>query len=146
MDYRRWPLLAAWLCAAGGCSLLDPKVGPAQAACDDQQGGSNGSGYGPSTPDASGTCGSDAGSDCDDCESQHCCQTRLSCYGDPVCNCADQALDMCLQMASNDDAGTTTDGSDPVARCWDAFSATGRIAQARLACERAWCQVACAIP
>jgi hypothetical protein len=133
---------AALIAAASGCSLFDPQVGANQAACG-QEAGVASAGYGPSNKaDAGGTCGADAGSACDDCESTHCCATRLSCYGDPVCDCADQALDSCLEMAGDDDAAA----SDSVARCWNQFSASGHIAQARLSCERAWCQDVCAIP
>ncbi len=131
-----------WLPFAGGCSLFDPKVGPTQAACEDQSGSATGSPYG-ATVVASGTCWADAGSDCDDCESTHCCQTRLTCYGDPVCDCADKALDTCLEPLTS---GPTSDGSDPATQCWNAFNASGHIAQARTACERAWCQQVCAVP
>jgi hypothetical protein len=136
MTYRS--LLSLSLSTLSACSLLDPKVGPDQAACADQADGSGNSGYAPAAPTAtSATCGADAGSPCDDCESVHCCETRLACYGDLVCGCADKTLDGCLEDAQGDAS---------IVGCWEAFSAAGRIAQARLACERAWCQDVCGVP
>jgi hypothetical protein len=129
----------------GGCSLVDPNVGPAQVWCTAGEQGSNA--YGGAAPgyaaDAGGSCAADSGSACDDCESQYCCDTRLACYGDRVCGCADQALDQCLAMTGGD---AEADASDGVARCWDAFTASGHIAQARVSCQRTWCQQACAVP
>jgi hypothetical protein len=129
------------LAALVGCSLLDPNVGSNQAACRAQS-GSSASGYGPATIDAAGTCGADAGSACDDCESRWCCQTRLACYADPVCDCADRAMDTCLSAAERDAASSDA----AVGRCSDAFSASGDVAKARLTCLRAWCQQVCDVP
>jgi hypothetical protein len=103
-------------------------------------GGSSGAGYG---ADGGVACGTDSGNACDDCESLHCCSTRQACYGDRTCGCADQALDDCLGMLGGDGGG---DGSDANARCWNAFVASGTIAQARVSCQRTWCQQVCAIP
>jgi hypothetical protein len=147
MDRRilRLNASAALMAAVSGCSLFDPQVGADQAACGEEAGGASGGGYG-SNPnaDAGGICGADAGSPCDDCESAHCCATRLACYGDPVCHCADQALDSCLDLVSGDDAAPAA--SDSATRCWNLFSASGHVAQARVSCERAWCQDLCGIP
>jgi hypothetical protein len=124
-----------------GCSLFDPRVGANQAACEAQSGSST-SGYGPAATDAAGWCGSDAGSACDECESRWCCQTRLGCYGDAVCDCADKALDTCLSATPEDAAS-----SDPaVERCWAAFSASGDSAKSRLNCLRTSCQQVCRVP
>jgi hypothetical protein len=130
------PIALLALLTLPSCSLLDPNVGSNQAACG-AQGGSSTSGYGPATFDAAGTCGADAGSACDDCESRWCCQTRLACYADPVCDCADKAMDTCV---------STTPGDAAVGRCWEAFSATGDVAKSRLNCLRAWCQSVCGVP
>jgi hypothetical protein len=138
-------LRAVWLVVLGGCSLVDPRVGPLQASCTageqgDYGSGGTSSGYG---DDGGATCGPDSGRACDDCESLHCCETRLACFGDRVCGCADQALDGCLGMAGGNDDGGAPDAS---ARCWAAFAASGTIAQARVSCQRTWCQQACSIP
>jgi hypothetical protein len=131
--------------AVGGCSLIDPKVGPAQASCAAAGQSSGGYSYGGATSSsgADDSCPLDAGNACDDCESLHCCDTRRACYGDAVCGCADQALDTCLDSADDD---ASADASQASARCWDAFSATGHIAQARVSCQRMFCQVECAVP
>jgi hypothetical protein len=131
---RRIGFTVALLLVAG-CSLVDPNVGTNQAACGAQTGPT--SAYGPSAIDAGGTCAADAGSDCDDCESRWCCQTRLACYADPVCDCADKAMDTCMGTATDDAA---------VGRCWSAFSASGDPAKSRFACLRAWCQGVCGVP
>jgi hypothetical protein len=141
----RPPSLAACLLVLCGCSFTDPRVGPAQASCTEGAGGygngSASSGYG---GDGGGSCGTDSGDPCDDCESLHCCTTRLACYGDRVCGCSDQALDECLNTA-NDDAGA--DASDAaVGGCWATFAASGAVAQARVSCQRTWCQQACGVP
>jgi hypothetical protein len=88
---------------------------------------------------AGNMCLPDAGSDCDNCESTWCCATRLACYHDPVCACADHWLDECL--SANPDASESD-----IAECWDAFSSRGAVEKARVACQRAWCQVPCAVP
>jgi hypothetical protein len=63
--------------------------------------------------------------------------TRLDCYRDPVCFCADHALDKCYDNADNK-------GSDSAKQaCWDAFSAQGTVERARVACELAWCAAEC---
>ncbi len=146
--------LAVAVFFAAGCTALDPEVGPSQEACgaDAASAGASGttgygstptSGYTASDPAAqSQTCALDAGSPCDDCESRYCCMTRSACYADPVCVCADQALDGCL-------ASTSEGGAVPppqATACWNAFSAYGTVELARIACEQAWCAVACAIP
>jgi hypothetical protein len=151
MDSRASSLVAtvcsAWFALVCGCSLVDPRVGAVQASsCAAGEQGS--SGYGGGSGSGSGadgglSCGTDSGSACDDCESLHCCDTRLACYGDRVCGCADQALDQCLEMASADG---DADASDAIARCWDAFTTTGHVALARVSCQRTWCQAACAVP
>jgi hypothetical protein len=140
-------LCAAWFSLACGCSFVDPQVGPVQASCPAGEQGSGGYGYGGASSgngaNSGQSCGTDSGSACDDCESLYCCDTRLACYGDRVCGCADHALDHCLDMASGDGAA---DASDAIARCWDAFTTSGHIALARVSCQRARCQQACAVP
>jgi hypothetical protein len=84
-------------------------------------------------------CIADAGSPCDICESTYCCMTRLDCYRDPVCFCADQALDDCF--------GTVSEGSASAGQaCRDAFSAHGTVERSRLACQQAWCATECGLP
>jgi hypothetical protein len=136
-----WPLA---LLALVGCSLLDPNVGSNQAACG-VQAGSTASGYGSAGTDAAAMCGADAGSACDDCESRWCCPTRVACYADPVCDCADQAMNLCPGVPQGDaEAGDAA--SAAVGRCWEAFATSGDIAKSRLACLRAWCQEVCGVP
>ena len=135
---------AALAVAASACSSLNPNVGPSQESCGVAALGATtttttGSGYVSTTARATPTtCAADAGSACDDCESLHCCATRLPCYEDPVCACADQALDACLAAAGSD--------SDGAAACWNAFTSKGSVEAARVACEIAWCQAVCEIP
>jgi hypothetical protein len=145
-----WTLLSTP--SALGCSAVDPSVGLPQGSCaaaaeiPSGGGGAGGSsGYGGakgSSPASSGTlaCMADAGSACDNCEDRWCCPTRLACYSDPVCRCADSTLDHCLP--DNPDGGW----SAVVAGCWDTFSSRGAVEKARVACLRAWCQAPCAVP
>jgi hypothetical protein len=136
--------------AVGGCSLADPRVGALQEACglsvtDGGPSGATGSGYyGTSTSSKGGaTCKAVTDNPCDECESEHCCASRSACYGDPVCACADMTLDECLDDAEEADAGK---GSPAAAVCWSQFTAKGTVEQARVACERSWCQTECGIP
>jgi hypothetical protein len=140
------PILALFLGA--GCSFVDPQAGAAQAACGISGGGASQTGPGAAyygtpttqtTKSGAPTCATVPMSPCDDCESTHCCATRSACYGDPVCACADAALDECLDQAAT---GASTD----VTRCWDLFAAKGTVEQARVACQRSWCQTECKIP
>jgi hypothetical protein len=132
--------------AVTACTAFEPQVGPSQESCGVAPLGStsNASGAAPAYGKAAGsttsqmTCGADAGSACDDCESQFCCTTRLACYDDPVCTCADHATDGCLSTAGSDAAA--------IQACWDAFVAAGTVEASRVACERAWCQAACGVP
>jgi hypothetical protein len=149
----RLPWLALVLLFAVGCAAIDPEVGPSQEACgidaassvapgNTGYGSTPSTGYGSSVPAArSQSCTPDAGSACDDCESRYCCMTRLACYSDPVCTCADQAMDLCL--AKTDEGGTVQ--SPQATACWNAFSAYGTVEKARVACEQTWCAVACAV-
>jgi hypothetical protein len=99
---------------------------------------SAGYGYGTTTSRTTPTtCQADAGTACDDCESEYCCPTRLACYEDPVCACADHALDVCNAAARNTLA---------MGVCWSTFANFGTVEAARVACQVAWCQQACAIP
>ncbi len=136
-----------------GCSSVDPQVGSSQESCGVDaaspatakgSAGYSSTSSGPGTPQtgASLVCMLDAGSPCDDCESTYCCTTRTACYTDPVCICADRALDLCSD--STDNGGATP--SAQTAACWAAFSARGTVEQARVACEKAWCATACALP
>jgi hypothetical protein len=147
--------LALALLSVSGCTAIDPEVGPSQESCGiDAASASAGaapaagygstpsSGYGTSRPLApTQSCTPDAGSPCDDCESTYCCVTRLACYSDPVCTCADQAMDGCLAVTI--EGGATP--SPQAAACWSAFSAYGTVERVRVACERTWCAAACAV-
>ena len=147
------PRLALAL-ALAGCSAVDPQVGPSQESCGVGAamagGAASGTGYGgaPSSrngasPDLSTYCSADAGSPCDVCESTYCCMTRAACYMDPVCFCADRAMDTCLGGV---DAGAPAPAPPEVAACWNAFVARGAVEEARVTCEQAWCGAVCAMP
>jgi hypothetical protein len=142
-------LIAALL--AAGCSFADAKVGARQGACD-----LTGTGNTQATPhgkssyravaastSAAPVCEGSNGNACDDCESAHCCASRSACYGDPVCACADLALDGCLDEA---DAAPAEEIAARESQCWNVFSAIGTVEQARVACRLAWCKVECASP
>lgn len=145
-------IASALALGAAACSSFYPQVGPSQESCGVEPlhvGSTGGSEYGASAGDGYDTsgaadgppsdmCSIDAGSACDDCESKWCCPTRLACYEDPVCVCADMAMDVCLASANASPKVT--------ASCWASFTATGNVEAARVACERAWCTGPCAIP
>ncbi len=140
-----WCALLALLAAGAGCSALSPQVGPDQESCGEDAAApvaAGQTGYGPAPTAApanvSPLCSPDGGEACDDCESQFCCATRLACYGDPVCACADRAWDRCM-----DDA---TRSASQKNACWAAFTSEGTVEAARVACERTWCKVACNVP
>jgi hypothetical protein len=138
-------LLLAFL---AGCTALDPRVGAPQDTCGSEaEPGAMAAkpAYGATTSAASmATCTPvDGGSPCDLCESTYCCVTREACYKDPVCLCADQALDTCLGGLED---GMTAPTSAQLDACQDAFSARGTVEQARMACQQAWCAAACAAP
>ncbi len=142
--------------AAAGCDVLDPKVGLSQESCGEdaiapgaasgeyggagtKTGSAYGASSGTSTSSTVAVCAPDAGSTCDECESQFCCTTRAACYEDPVCICADRGLDRCLKA--------TAPGDDPgIDACWDAFEENGTVEAERVACEKTWCAGACAVP
>jgi hypothetical protein len=135
------PLLAT----GAGCSAFSPQVGPDQESCGEDAAvaaPAGQTGYGPAPTVAptnvSPRCSPDGGEACDDCESQFCCATRLACYADPVCACADRAWDRCT-----DDA---TRSASQKAACWAAFTSEGTVEAARVACERTWCQAVCNVP
>jgi len=138
-----------WLAyVLSACSYVDPHVGAAQTSCGldvagSSQASSGSSYYGasPSSAPAGSTCALTTDNPCDACETAHCCATRTACYGDPTCACADVALDQCL-----DDAETSDDPTASRSKCWSAFGAKGSVEQARVACERAWCQTECEVP
>jgi hypothetical protein len=123
-----------------GCSLLSAEVGPAQGSCaaaGNVDAGGSGNAYAPAaTMQGSATCGIDAGSACDDCESKWCCAQRVACYSDPVCACADSNLDSCRSWADASSAG----------ECWDTFASEGTVESTRVACLTAWCAGVCSIP
>ncbi len=126
--------------ASSGCSLLDAQVGAAQGSCaaagNVQTGSGGGGAYGPAaSTQGTPTCGIDAGSACDDCETKWCCAQRLACYDDPVCACADSNLDSCRSWA---DASSQGD-------CWDTFASAGTVESTRVACLIAWCAGVCSI-
>ncbi|HET7544859.1 MAG TPA: hypothetical protein VFK05_33560 [Polyangiaceae bacterium] len=142
---RSWWLLLLLV----GCSLVDPQVGSPQASCGNSAGGGQsnpGSPYYQRSPNQIGTvptCESHADGSCNACESTHCCATRSACYGDPVCACADSSLDECLEEA---ETRATAEQQAATSRCWSDFAARGTVEQARLSCQRAWCQSECGIP
>jgi hypothetical protein len=141
------------LAPIAACSAIDPQVGPSQESCGVSAIGTTGpsgnggygsspyGGYSSSKPASSESCGIDAGSPCDDCESKYCCATRTACYADPVCTCVDQAMNTCL--SSTDQMGNVP--SAAANACWNAFASGGTLEAARVACERAWCPGPCAI-
>jgi hypothetical protein len=43
------------------------------------------------------------------------------------------------------DAGVSDSGGSPP-QCWNAFSASGEAAEARVSCLRSWCQKVCGVP
>src|SRR5881394_1184324 len=130
-------VLAAALVAAllsTSCSWVDARVGAPQEACGTESEASgqavSGNNYypvGARQTAAAPTCAGNTGSSCDDCEGAHCCATRSACYGDPVCACADLALDECL-----DDAAASTAVAERTDQCWKTFSAAGNVEQARI--------------
>jgi hypothetical protein len=144
--------MVLFLAPIAACSAINPEVGPSQESCGigavgsagpSGNGGYGSNPYGGSSSKAasSQSCSIDAGSPCDDCESKYCCTTRAACYADPVCICADNAMDGCL--SSTDQMGTVP--SAPATGCWNAFASRGTVEAARVACERAWCTGPCAI-
>jgi hypothetical protein len=129
--------------AASACSSFDPQVGASQESCGVEALGATtattSAGYGTTTSRTTPpACQPDAGSACDDCESEWCCSTRLPCYDDPVCACADHALDTCTAAAGSN--------ASAVGACWSRFANVGTVEGARVACLVAWCQQACTIP
>ena len=137
--------LLAW---GAGCSFVEPHKGSLQAECgiESSTDGQMGSGYPMATANstqAAPTCAAVPDSACDNCESTHCCATRAGCYGDPVCACADLKLDECLDDAEAS-AGETRRAE--VSACWSAFAATGAAEQARISCQRSWCETECSMP
>jgi hypothetical protein len=137
------------LVAGLACSAFNPQVGPTQDACNAEGPGSAAppamAGYGSSAGGGrapplqpSSICTPDGGDACEGCESQFCCPTREACYEDPVCHCADQALDLCSESA----------GDDPkrLAACYAAFTGEGAVEKARVACVQTWCRAVCGLP
>src|SRR5579864_8448351 len=123
------------LASALGCAEIEPQVGDSQESCGGNVPGAPAPG-GNSPYGSTGTsmyggasavtspavaCVADAGSACDICESTYCCMTRLACYRDPVCFCADQALDKCIDVASS--KGSASAGQ----ACVDVFAAHGTV-------------------
>jgi hypothetical protein len=147
-----WGLALASAALASACAQIEPQVGDSQESCGESApittatGGNPGSGstgtsvYGGASPATSPAvaCVADAGSACDICESTYCCMTRLACYRDPVCFCADRALDGCM--------GGNGASAEQVTACLNVFSAHGTVERARLACQQAWCATECAAP
>jgi hypothetical protein len=75
---------------------------------------------------------------CDRCENASCCEARFDCYDEGGCGAAADALEECAARAGSDEQA--------VSRCWNAFAESGPRAQARVACQRAHCAVACEVP
>jgi hypothetical protein len=132
------------------CSTFDPHVGRLQndgaavATCS-----LGASGYGTTYGSPAGGaatadfCTADGGTlagPCDTCEAASCCPTRVACYSDQSCSCADTALDACITAVP--DASATSS----LLACWTAFGATNVIAEARYACLTKLCSTACQIP
>jgi hypothetical protein len=151
LSLRSFERLASVLLLLGaGCSFVDPQAGAPQATCGisfggGSQGGPSAGYYHSSSAQMLGgpTCATSSESACDDCESAHCCAARSACYGDPVCACADLALDECLDAAKT---SAVADEPALVGRCWNTFSAKGTAEQARISCQRSWCQTQCEVP
>jgi hypothetical protein len=137
--------------AALSCSLVEPKIGETLPVCGEAGAVAQVTGpYAPhgaagpaSTAPLLTSCPPDAGSTCDVCESASCCATRLDCYNDPLCACADATLDACLSALGPAAYDRT---SPDVQRCWDDFAGVSAIAGARVACERAACAGPCGVP
>ena len=132
------------------CSFFEPEVGARQQnASTAAPASTDPSGYGPAPDSGDGIdhrCLPDGGyqdNACDACENQGCCATRFACYDDQTCYAANTAFDPCI-TAAVDMSGKP----DPVAvkKCWDTFAASGPAAAARVACQRAKCQMVCAVP
>lgn len=146
-------LIAASLAAflAAGCSFADARVGAPQDACGIEDEGQvettlrPGNYYraGAASGSAAPICEGNTGSACNDCEGAHCCARRSACYGDPVCACADLALDGCLDDAK---AAPAAEIAARTSQCWSTFSAAGTVEQLRVACQHAWCQMECQVP
>jgi hypothetical protein len=135
---------------SAGCSAVDAKTGAPQGTCGiaapgGAQATPGGSYYpvGAAKTPAAPTCEGNTGSACNDCEGAHCCGTRSACYGDPVCACADQAFDTCLDAAA---ATSATEIAARTSQCWAKFSVAGTVEQARIACQRSWCKMECEVP
>ncbi|HEY4103493.1 MAG TPA: hypothetical protein VGM44_06360 [Polyangiaceae bacterium] len=148
MTWSRFALGFIALAISTGCSFVDPHAGASQTECGIAFGGSGqtsgGSSYYGSTAHATAagpSCALTTDNPCDQCETTHCCATRSACYGDPSCACADETLDECL-----DDAEMSANEAAEQSQCWNAFSTRGAAEQARVACQRAWCQSECEVP
>ena len=140
--------LLASLGISVACSAFDPNVGPLQrdagpaSTCE-----LGASGYGSTLGAPSGQaaandfCTAEGGtleSACDECEATSCCDTRVACYSDQGCSCADTALDAC--MAALGDASTKG-----AAACWATFAATSALASARNTCVESNCKAPCGL-
>jgi hypothetical protein len=145
-----WCTCLLGLASVAACSAIEPEVGPSQESCGVSPIGpastavSGGYGSSPSGGNSASSalppsryCAPDAGGPCDVCESTYCCATRMACYMDPVCVCADNAMDECQDAAKS---------ADQVSACEDAFSARGTVEQARMTCLNAWCATVCGAP
>jgi hypothetical protein len=133
---RRAALLS-WLLALASCAAFDPSTGRERAA---EAGAPTGDGYGkpPTDGGRDPRCAPDGGltdTDCDGCETAHCCATRFGCYDDPACAAADEAFDACRESAT----------ADPSA-CWQSFGGSGPKAEARVACQQRECKAVCGVP
>jgi hypothetical protein len=151
---------AAWctallvLASLAACTAFEPRVGASQDTCNtgsDGQGAMSGSTEYATMP-AAGTsmAGSpqtcpvvDGGSSCDTCESTYCCMTRLACFHDPVCVCADKAMDSCIESLQ---ASRNPPTAHQIDECRDAFAARGTVEADRITCQEAMCASACAVP
>lgn len=128
---------------APACSALEPKVGQLRTTDGGAAPTGTGTGnpYGGPPPDGGPEprCTPDAPPDmatCDGCETARCCATRFGCYDDPGCFAVDEDFDACRHDA----------GAAGASACWNAFSASGAAASARVACQRASCKDVCKVP
>lgn len=95
-------------------------------------------GKAPQTPGSAsaGACQTSPGDDaCDLCTAARCCVEETACMSDAACKTADDALDACEAKAEKAGRGLRD--------CYDAFGATGSVAQKRAACIRSNCSKEC---
>lgn len=126
------------------CAIV-PDVGKFRGTCHGPSGEyARPDGYSPGEPDP--RCLPDEDDDgCAVCEDAHCCGARFGCYDDVACSCADEEFDECLEEVGKD--GVSAEEAAPrIAACWAEFSASGKLAKARVDCQREFCAMECSVP